>query len=274
MSFYLLAPVSHTHASSTDNTPFAAGPDTTNYPLGTRERFGTGPRSELVEFDFNNNSGAGVFWLFDEAHDADHVIITRQDLLLAAEPTLDYILYGRNSGGTRSAFANWELVSSGFTAVGPRDQDGVRTLSVTSNRDYGYGIGFRIVSTPFNFRLSDACFCKSTDIGYPSRESAPATELLPAGSQVVPIRGYFPYYTEKRFTLTWSVLSDSQITDFKNFLDEGNAWEFPVFLYDDTSSLWQHKLEHVILENFTVNQLGTSDTWSLTTTWQRLRHYR
>lgn len=273
MAFELLACINSKYGDSvgsflSTDEPVAA------YYTGHEEAT-TGPRSELVKYESSTAFfGAGSLWVFDGARATDYVVVTRADLLSKASANMQIRFLNRTSGGTLANETTYALLSS-YTLVGPRDQDLILPHAPASANQYGAAFSAReSTDATVTWFISDCMFCKATDIGAPTKEGSPSWDILsPEQQKFETLTGYFPYFTDRRITLTWTALNDTQRQAFEDFVEVSECLAMPCFLYDANADLFKDKLVHVLLESYELTARDTADYWTLTTTWRRLKVY-
>lgn len=250
----------------------SAGTDP-NYFTGERE-LTSGPRSELVQFNPTSAVGVGVHYTFTGERDCKYCLITRADLAVKSSSAVQVYLTQESSGGTVTAFNSFSNLNS-YASLGPRGQDVLIDYDPVSGQQYGAGFRFRhSAGATITFRVSDVLFLERYDIGYPTRDSSPAAELVDnADEEFLPLDGYNPYYTDRRYSLNWSVLTQAELQTWDEFVAQSECLRNPCVIYDTDADLFEDKTVHCVLENYQIQALPNFSAWSLATTWRRLKVY-
>lgn len=232
--------------------------------------FVSGPRSALYRMDASGGDNS-VGYVFGEEHTMSYLVISRADLLLTAD-TLDLSLRHRNSGGTWAD--NQTYAPFDETLIGPTSQDFVDSFTSAAGNRYGYGLEANSGGTEA-FMFSKLYFCEAFSFGVEPTTPLVEEELIQGDTLFAPPRGDEPFATEKRIALTFKNVTRSKVDEF---LLLPNIFSWPFFLYDDDDAnvaLWEHRLEHVVLESFTElwQQRSDLDYWDLNLLVRRLKHY-
>jgi len=204
--------------------------------------------------------------------EADHMVVARADKMLTLS-SLDMVIRERNSSNV------WADVSS--TALSPiqeshligiHEQDYVKQFTPTVQR--GYALRVKTNSADAEaLMLSKLYFAKGFSFGVEPEKPLQEDDLTEI-EEILPPGGKLPYAIEKRITLIFKSVTRAKVDEF---LALPQIFNWPFFLYDDTASdiaLWQHRLEHVVVESCRETWQRRSDVnlWDIELTLGRLAH--
>ncbi len=130
--------------------------------------------------------------------------------------------------------------------------------------------GSSIIST--GLALSKFYACSAFDFGIgPVADPRPAWK--PVQSEYAryfkPFNGHITYEISDIIRLIWPRLTQSK---FEDFTQVSQLLNWPLFIYDPSSYLWVHKLEHVVVQSYKWTQQNPHHG-NLEVTFGRLRHY-
>lgn len=191
-----------------------------------------GPRSRLVRAD----AGTSHSWVINTtSHTVSHVVLGRADFfaggLNASQIKVEY-----GSGPSTDS----TTAAGSMTLLGPKDQDWVKTIAQTST---SFRLTFEHSSSSATM-YSKVYFSNGFDFG-----SMPQlVESRIDEQRVKPLLGYQFHQTERVFTLRWQNITQSKMASFRAL-----PLHWPLFLYDESGYLFDHKLEHCVV--------GESDAW-------------
>ena len=225
----------------------------------------SGPRSTRWRSNPDTGSTSFLTYALSSNFTADYCVIARADWLLTADGK-KLNLVDRDSGGTGYNISpNYNPVTAS-DLVGIRSQDLVTSFTATHLR--GYGIRTQNNGGNEASQISKLYFSSSLSIGSPER-GAQWEAIRYEDRMFTPQKGDLPYETEARISLTFRHLTVSQIESFRE-LPQLLNW--PLFIYDSDAYVWPHKLEHVVIEDWTEVRRGVA-VWELTVNARRLKHY-
>lgn len=211
--------------------------------------------------------GVGVGYEFTADLDLDYIVVARADKMLTQNTTRVRVKE-RNSGGTWSNLAGVDynpLTSANL--LGIKTQDLVFSITQSVKR------GLALYSVPLAGTdaqmVSKFYGCKAFEFVGSAPALGATTEILDIGSRFTPQNGHIDYEVEARFSISFGPVSRAYIALFKA-LPQLRNW--PLFLYDTAGDLWTHKLEHVLIEDWT-ETIVESNLHGLSITFLRLRHY-
>lgn len=266
-----------------DNLALSSG--TVEY--GALRNIITGPRSNYaqmqakaglictINYEVTNYSTTPVKLL-----EASHMVITRFDWLYnhqyaAAEMQLKIWSYAQ---GSYSSLVNLNQVGdTSYTMMGPAAQDYVFELNsgaVVVDTQFRIEVNHGLGSTTWAAKLGQFAFCNPWDPGT-GPVLNPQPQWTPLGTDAVfqPPRAARHYEVEAEITLSWTSITDAKRDELYTYYGGDDCiLNWPFFLYDESQTLWNHKLEHVILADYqwTKRADGHND---LACKFYRLRHY-
>lgn len=247
---YATSQTTGTVASGYDKTNLIAGPRSTK----VRTTAVAGPNNFL---GYESDADIGI----------SHVVIARADWLIAQTAPRVYVSE-RAAGGTWHDTAEFDLDPvSAADLVGISSQDFAAEVTPTHLR------GLRIVmepdSTAHPMQISKLFGSVGVTLGPPALGIE--FEPLPPDSYARPPLGMIPYEVEGRFGFRFESIPAADAAAFQAIPELLN---WPLFLYDDAGDIWDWKLEHVIVENYTLTMTDPGlDIYDLAVTFNRLRHY-
>lgn len=241
----------------------AGGSTATNYSLLDMI---TGPRSTLHR-GAAASGGVGCAYLFNSNQDLTHVVVARADYLLTLNTSRVRLLQ-RNGSNVWSYVSGVDynpLTSASLTGL--RSQDLVIPFTQVEKR------GIELYSNPVSGtdaqQISKFYGCNSFEFTGYAPKLGVTSENLPIGSYATPLDGDMSYEIEARFSLSYELLTGSLVDNFKA-LPQLKRW--PLFLYDGSQDVWNHKVEHVIIEGWT-ETIVQADRHNLEINFARLRYY-
>jgi len=195
-----------------------------------------------------------------------HIVVARADKLLTSTGM-------RLRGAQRASGGTWTVLGPDLAPITSSDLTGIRgqdyVVAVSPSSLQGVGI----IVNPHPSGTASGQISKlfgATSFTFGNEPTAGATfDSLPIGTYSQPLRCIEPYEVEQRFSLVWPLIDASYVT---SFLALPQIFRWPIFLYDDTQSIFQWKLEHVIIEGYKV-LVHEKDRVSIEVTFARLRHY-
>jgi len=243
-----------------------------------------GDRSKVTRTDSQAGDVSFGYEVSSGSFSWDHMVVTNADRTANNKTTSAIKVeqdvgagYVTVSGSTVAPFQNSDLVGIDLWGIGhgqdyvftpASEQTGVEGVRFVTYKNSGGDDMAREVGKVF--------FCDSFDFGTePLIDPEPEWEDIPESDKIFkPRQGYVSYPTTKRTTLTWKHLSSATVT---SFLAIDNLLAWPLFLYDSSQYLFQHKLEHVIIERISEkcepNAIANQNI-ELEITFRRLKHYR
>lgn len=211
--------------------------------------------------------------------EASHVVMTRFDRMVNhryASDEMRFIVAQYESGIGYSNKLNYNQVGdTSWTLLGPKQQDMVFEFEsfVEVRPEFEVSISHGAGSTSWAAMFSNVAFCNPWNPGVaPNLNPGPRWRALPDGYEYPPIGGGRPLECEAAIELTWKSITNENRNLWHEYYTEELLTTWPFFLYDEDETLWSHKLEHVILSNFTWSKRsdGLND---LTCGFLRLKHY-
>lgn len=259
--FYVLVNHAGAHASSqsaaglTLTTP--GGYDPTHAIAGPRSAH---HRSEA------SSSEIGRGYEYTTALEIDHVVVARADWLLTENGTRVRARM-RDVGGTWDYVAGIDFDTlTRSDLLGPAAQDLVFPVEPTDH----YGIGLALEPGSGTQATQIAKLYGSVAFGFGTNPQLGGQwQPLPPKTFARPLSGGFPYEVEARLSLTFPLISRAKATEFKA-LSQIRAW--PIYLYDPLGAVWNHRLEHVLVEGW-VEDIHENDRHTLSISFLRLKHY-
>lgn len=246
----------------------------------------TGPRSNRVkstastsdvlfpQYLVNNPTGAATKFL-----EAQYAVVTRFDKILNHRYVTDYRLafaaYNYSDGGYTS-YLDYAPVSTGsYAKLGPYAQDAVFELSSSAEvrTVFEAGHSHSSGSDSWAAEIYNLSFCSAWDCGVsPILSPPPHWRKLEKGFEYIPLQGTRPFECEASIQLSWQGISDTQRDIWHDYYGEALLELWPMFLYDESKTLWAHKLEHVMLQGYAWARRGDGLN-DLTCDFLRLKHY-
>lgn len=237
----------------------------------------SGPRNRHVRSMQGTGSDTGVFF---PRYGCDSAQVTVNYAVLARADKLVNRPLGLLAYWVRYASAGfggyaYEAGSAITTAnlIGIKSQDYVYAYP-TARTAYGFGMESYVAggSSENVGECSKLYFSTGFDFGR-NPTLAPRFEDLSGGARLfVPPQAVvdgFAYDTETRFVLEFRNVDKAKITAWRAL---PNLLRWPIFIYDSAAEVFPHKLEHVLVENWTEFRAG-SGTWDISITFRRLAHY-
>lgn len=232
----------------------------------------TGPRSRM--YWCGSTSGTHTTrYSHSSALDYDHVVIARADLLANNETAVKLVIsdFGSSNVKTYDPLATSDLI--GIDVAGRGYGQDLVYDNVTSR-------GFSIVNVStekssggddMSRKYSKVYFSEAFHFGKePTTSPAPNWQPVSDSDRMFrPYRGNFEYDTEAVITLTWRKITQAKLDAFKA-LPQILNW--PLFLYDTTGDVWEHQLEHVLVQTWQEVYVRPG-YFDLSITFRRLAHY-
>lgn len=229
----------------------------------------SGPRNYFWR-SIASSAGQGIGYILPADLIVTHFVIARADWLVTQSGG-NLRSTQRNSGGSLSYISGAAYTPlTAASLMGPKAQDLAYAVAPTVYR--GYYIEFDSAGTE---AMQISKFYPSVGFNFghnpdilanPERQEDQHGQ---ASTLFIPQRGYFPYETDGRITLSWHPVTRAVANEF---LGLPQLLNWPIFLFDDAADLWPWKLEHVIVENIVETVLG-QDEVQFTVTFQRLMQY-
>lgn len=248
----------------------------------------TGPRSNVVKSVADTANALCPQFFVDDATtaptkflEASHVVMTRFDRMVNhryASDEMRFIVAQYESGVGYNNKLNYNQVGdTSWTLMGPKQQDMVFEFEsfVEVRPEFEVSISHGAGSTSWAAMFSNVAFCNPFDPGVaPSLEPRPQWVKLPDGYEYSPIKNIRPLSCEARITLSWLGISNAKRDLLQEYYTEELVTSWPLFLYDESKTLWKHQLEHVIVErdSFVWSKRGDGLN-DLTCNFLRLKHY-
>lgn len=262
MAFYLLHNVSGYYGDPSSDVGLTLG-TSTGYSVND---FVSGPRSTWHRTNYSTSEiGRGYETAISIT--PTYVVVARADKLLTAAGSRVRFRQ-RTSGDVWSNITGPDF--NPLTAshlVGPRSQDLVSAVSPTQT--YGIGLAVAPASGTQATLISKFYGCEAFDFGVPPQLSASWTDL-PPNQYITPLNSTMPYEIERRFSITFPMVSRSVAQAFHQTYREFSV--SPFFLYDTTGDIWDHQLEHVLIENW-IEDIVENDRHTFSISFARLKHY-
>lgn len=259
MSLWILA----NHGGYLGTALYPSGEAATGYSLVD---IVTGPRSTRYRSQASSGDRSAGYEFGSDVV-ISHVVVARADWMLTQNGSRVRARQ-RNSGGTWSVVSGIDLNPlSSANLVGPTSQDLVLAVSPSDHRGsslFRSGVsGSEALQVAKVFASSGLYFGLNPTPGFSWQD-------LPDNQFAFPIRGNRVYEVERRFALNWLGITQANLNSFLA-LPMIDRW--PLFLYDDAGDVFPWKLEHVIVENYTVNVIA-ADNINLEVSFARLKHWR
>lgn len=233
----------------------------------------SGPRSTF----FRTTASTGqirIAYDYSAAMNVDFFAIARADKLITQQG-INFKYITKNSGGTWSVTSIVNPLTTS-SLIGPTvgtktvGQDYVYTWGSTQT-SYGYGIEMTTAGGSAEAMMISKLYVGQM-FSFDSEEveiGAGWEDLSESERRFRPMRGSFEYDTEKRIALSWN--SQSKATT-QSFIETANLLTWPLFLYDPNQYVFAWKLEHVLIEDYTV-ELAGPDNYDISIIFRRLAHY-
>lgn len=254
---------------------------------GALQNIVSGPRSGYAQMQ----AAAGLIcWIgYDVSNfattptkvlEASHLVISRFDwftnhLYSASELQLKIWQYAQ---GSYSSLVNLNQVGdTEYALMGPTAQDYVFELNsgaVVVDTRFRIEVNHGLGSTSWGAKLGQFCFCNPWDPGT-GPVLNPQPQWTPLGTDAVfqPPRAARHYEVEAEITLSWASITDAKRDELYTYYGGDDCiLNWPFYLYDESQTLWNHKLEHVILADYQWAKRGDGYN-DLTCKFYRLRHY-
>lgn len=262
MAFYLL--YNYSGDISTQIAAIYAGTSASGYDINDVI---AGPRSTHHRLQSSvSEVGIGYWHLFETT--LNYLVVCRADWMLTQNGT-------RVRVGQKSLVGGWSNAAgidynplARADLIGPRQQDLVIDIDAITNTG-GIALSSTPVSGGQSLQVSKIYGAKAYEFSTYLPIISSVSEMLPLNSYATPLHGMIPYEIEKRFSLTWPMLPMSEVTAFKTLT---SVFNWPIFLYDPDTTMWDWKLEHVIVESYQEDILEKGNH-TLTVNFARLRHY-
>lgn len=238
----------------------------------------TGPRSKKIRSAQGSGSSIGIFYPRYSCDPAsvpvNYAVIARADYL--TRRTNGCQIYFTGYGATANGSYLEESVVSNATLsaglIGPKSQDYVFKYPAQRTR-FGASVqSYTSTVTGVNVgQCGQIYFSTGFDFGAsPDTKPEPQWDDVPDEDRLfTPLRGHFPYETEKKITLSWKNITTAKLTAFKAL---PHILNWPLFLYDEDADIWDWKLEHVLVESW-AEQIAAPGYWDIDITFRRLAHY-
>lgn len=230
----------------------------------------SGPRDR---WHMNDSMSAVQYYTLSKAGAAyvpgvGYAVIARADWALTLAGTTLTMGYNDSGGTPHTLVTKNPLVAADL--VGPTGQDFVASFTpVDMYRAWAQGVDAGLND---RFKLSKLYFSPGFTFGNiaPALNPPPVWQRLPEGENLAkPPRATAPLAVEARLSLTWH---DVALADAVSFYALPNLLSWPLFLYDPDCTIWDWKLEHVIIESVQ-DTLTSPETRDITVTFLRLKHY-
>lgn len=262
MAFYLLHNVSGYYGDPSSDAGLTLG-TSTGYSVND---FVSGPRSTWHRTN-SSSSTIGRGYEYAVSLTPTYVVVARADKLLTAAGS-------RVRFRQRTVADSWGDISgvdfnplTSSDLVGPRGQDLVAAVTVVDT--YGIGLSVAPASGSQATLISKFYGCEAFDFGVPPQLSASWTDL-PPNQYITPLDSTIPYEIERRFSIVFPLVTRAVAETFYQEYREFRV--SPLFLYDTTGDIWAHKLEHVLIENWT-EEILENDRHTFSISFARLKHY-
>lgn len=229
----------------------------------------TGPRSRFYKLTASTGNQA-IGYSYASNLSVNYLVVARADKLLTKNGMRVKALQ-QNSGGTWSNIGSVDynpLATSDL--LGPAAQDLVIPISPTDLR----GVALQVITkgvTNESGVLSKLYGAVSFSLGEPSMSNPGglAPQTIESPYYFTPLEGDWPYECERRIVMTFPSVTQAKVNAFKAL---PQIWNWPLFLYDTVGTVWNWKLEHVLLETVQ-EQYVEPDQINLTLSFLRLAHY-
>lgn len=227
-----------------------------------------GPRSERYSWRSTSSNANSIGITYDQEVPITHVVIAGADWLLTKAGQQ---VIGRQYNGSA-----WNSIS-GFNfnpltaadLVGWKSQDLVVPVTVTDQQ----GIGIHCVPKSGTEASQIAKLFGSVAFSLDSSDPSfgvGITKLSP-GERRTPMRGTLPYEVECEFTLRFKSV---WATEYDALRSATNLLYWPFYLYDPDQTIWEWKLEHVLLGGLQATPAGPNgEFYNVDMQFSRLRHY-
>ena len=248
----------------------ATSVDAAGLTAGTASGYSTndfiqGPRSTRHRTtDSSSEIGRGYSFAADIT--CNYIFVSRADWLLTKNGTR-LRPRDKNSGGTWGYVAGVDynpLTTAHLEGVNGQDL----CFAVSPSNLRGIGISTASVSGTQATQVSKFWGCSSFTF-----DLEPAFQMnwepVPEYTFVTPLDGTMPYEIERRFSLTFAGARRAKVTEFRAL---PNIFKWPMILYDSTGDLWNHKIEHVIIEGYEETVLQ-NNIHVVSLSCARLKHY-
>lgn len=229
-----------------------------------------GPRSRMFRSQATSGS-VRVGYTHDSDLSIDTVVVARADKLLTQDG-MRIRFQERDSVDTWSDLTTPDyntLASSDL--IGRHGQDLVASVSPTDLR--GVGITVSAGGAAEAIQFSKLYGSLAFDMGTQPVALSNPSRWRYQDAYAKPLRGWYRVKTEAEITIHWSGVTAEKAAAFEAI---PRLLEWPFFLYEDNASaisLFEHRLEHVIIaEPYTIvrHNNGFRD---ITATFRRLKHY-
>lgn len=291
MAFYLLSNVAGYYGDPNTN----AGLSLTTSSGYSVNSFISGPRSTWHRSD-SSSLEIGRGYVYPELVDPTFCVVARADKLLTQAGTR--VRPRQLAGGSSTNYwysqdwysggswyeHNWWAGSGGSGTwsyisgvdynplvagdlIGPRSQDLVFAVEPTETG--GIGLSCKPVSGSQATLLSKFYGCEAFEFDNPPQLGTNWSDQ-PPGTFARTMRGTYPYEIERRFSIRFGPETRAKAIAFRSVKYMFNYW--PLFLYDPSATIWDHKLEHVIIEGVT-ETIIENNRHVLDISFARLRHY-
>lgn len=264
MAFYLL--YNYSGEISDDLVAMYAGTSASGYDI---KDVIAGPRSTHHRLQASV-SEVGIGYYHTIETEIKYLVICRADWMLTQNGTrvrVGQVGLGSTSWSNVSGIDYNPLALSDL--IGVRQQDLVISTASAGSTLGGIALSSTPVSGGQSLQVSKVCGCNTLEFSNYLPLIGSVSEMLPPNTYATPLYGYFPYEIEKRFSLTWTMLPMSEVTAFKAV---PQIFNWPIFIYDPSATMWDWKLEHVIIESYQEDILEKGNH-VLTVNFARLRHY-
>lgn len=202
----------------------------------------------------------------------DHVVVTDFDLNIPDPASNGFDLQYNN--GSWNSIRNEAPLSTALIGINMTDLVYVFSPVTIAGSYIFYFTPW--VQRPYTSRASEfgkVYFSAGFDFGInPTLSPPPAWRVFPATEPQFfrPARSSIDYEIEAEITLTWLGVTAAKIAAFRAL---PQLYNWPLFLYDADSEIWNWKLEHVLIANVQ-EQILHEDHHNVSIRFYRLKHYR
>lgn len=224
-----------------------------------------GPRNKLWR-SIPTADNKGSQYATNSNQTPDHLVIARADFMLT-EQGQRLRAYRVNSSTFISGIDENPFSSSDL--IGIKSQD--YAISFSASATTVWGVLVSQIAGAEALQFSKMYFSAGFNFARHITPRATSWANVPASekSYAFPLEGDLPYEVEARAQLQWSGVLTSEID---SFLALPTIFEWPIFIYDPSTYLWPWKLEHVIIEGYTLQHVNY-DIWNVQLSIARLKHY-
>ena len=228
-----------------------------------------GNRSEMWRRTRTATAGRVIYQL-TESLSMTHCVVARADLLLTRAGQNVAVEY--HDGSNQAIQSYSPLMADDLVGIRvdgkPHGQDLVCAFNapVTANR---FQLFFDAAGGGSEANMfAKLYFCNAFHFGIePDPEPVWSGYHAEKAELVKPLTGYEEYAVRDGITLNWSFVSRAKIAEFEML---NQRWG--MFIYDSTGDIFEHRLEHVCIEQWNWERVG-ADAFNVEIRFRRLAHY-